>query len=180
MRKLDFFKIGIIIVAAAALILLLSGTAIEIKDWIAGGSKPVKTGDMVKVEYTGSLENGTIFDSSEIQGQPLEFRAGAGQMIKGFDEAVIGMKVGQEKTITLKPSEAYGERNEELVATIPRKELQDERPIQPGMMILVGKQGSQQIPALVTEANENNFTIDLNHPLAGKTLIFRIKVVDIS
>ena len=180
MRKPDFFEIGIIIIVAVALIIFLSGAAIEIKDWIAGDSKSVKAGNIVKVEYTGSLENGTIFDSSEIQGRPLEFQAGAGQMIKGFDEAVIGMEVGEEKTITLKPSEAYGDRNEELVAVIPRKELPDERPIQPGMMILVGEQGSQQIPALVTEVNENNFTIDLNHPLAGKTLIFKIKVVEIS
>ncbi len=168
-----------IIIVAAALLLFISGAAMELSSKFIGKSK-VAAGSTVKVEYTGSFENGTIFDSSEMQGQPLEFKAGSGQMIKGFDNAVIGMMVGEEKIVTLSPEEAYGSYNPKLVATIPKEELPDERPVKPGMMIMVGSQDGRQMPALITEVAENNFTIDLNHPLAGKTLVFKVKVVDIS
>lgn len=166
-----------IILVVIALILFAYSASTGLKGSFAT-KKAVKAGSMVKVEYTGTFENGTIFDSSENKA-PLEFKAGAGQMIKGFDSAVIGMETGQEKTIKIQPSEAYGNRNPELVAVIPRQNLPEEKNIKPGMMVLVNSQNGQ-VPALITEANENNFTIDLNHPLAGKTLIFRIKVVDIS
>ena len=174
----DPIEIIVIIVVIAAVLLFASGSLLKFTKF---GSDKVKSGSTIKVEYTGQFENGTIFDSSEIQGKPLEFKVGAGQMIKGFDEAVVGMKLGEEKTIKLQPSDAYGNYNPELVATIPRKTLPDKRPIQPGMMILVGDPASgQQIPALITEANENNFTINMNHPLAGKTLIFKVKIASIS
>ncbi|MEK6949811.1 MAG: peptidylprolyl isomerase [Nanoarchaeota archaeon] len=177
--KLKKGPIGIaaIIIVTAALLLFISGAVTEISNKFKEGK--VESGNTVKVEYTGSFENGTIFDSSEIHGQPLEFQAGSGQMIKGFDQAVIGMKVGEEKTITLSQEDAYGSRNPELIAAIPKEELPEGKPVKPGMMILVGSQNGQQIPALITEVNENNFTIDLNHPLSGKALVFKIKVVDI-
>ena len=175
----DPIEIIAIIIVAAALLLFIYGAAMELSGKFSGKSK-VAAGSTVKVEYTGSFENGTIFDSSGIQGQPLEFKAGSGQMIKGFDHAVIGMKIGEEKTVTLGPEEAYGSHNPKLVATIPKEELPEGKPVKPGMMILVGSQDGQQMPALITEVNENNFTIDLNHPLAGKALVFKIKVVDIS
>lgn len=170
--------IAAIIIVIIAFFLFISRGAMEISNKF-NSKNSVEAGSTVKVEYTGSFENGTIFDSSEMQGQPLEFQAGAGQMIKGFDQAVIGMKVGEEKTITLIPEDAYGSYNPDLVATMPREELPDERPIKPGMSIIIGMQNGQQVPALITEVNKNNFTIDLNHPLAGKILVFKIKVVDI-
>lgn len=164
-------------IIAIVILLLIAGAFIMMNNF---GKKAAKVGDKIKVEYTGSLENGTIFDSSNMHNQLLEFQVGAGQMIKGFDEAVIGMKIGEEKTIKLQPSEAYGNYNPELIATIPRSQLPDERPISPGTVIWVGSPTGQQMPALITEVRENNFTIDLNHPLAGKTLIFKVKVVEIS
>ena len=172
-------KIVAIIIVALALLLFIYGMVIGFPEKFSSKST-VAAGNIVKAEYTGTFENGTVFDSSEMHGQPLEFTVGSGQMIKGFDNAVIGMKIGEEKTITLTPENAYGSYNPDLIATIPREELPDERPIKPGMMILVGSQDGRQIPALITEVNKNNFTIDLNHPLAGKKLVFKIKVVSIS
>ncbi|MCK5373322.1 MAG: FKBP-type peptidyl-prolyl cis-trans isomerase, partial [Candidatus Aenigmarchaeota archaeon] len=84
---------------------------------------PVKKGDKVKVEYTGTLEDGTVFDSSEKHGEPLEFEVGAGQMIKGFDDAVVDMEKGDEKEITLKPADAYGDPNPQLIQKVPKDKL---------------------------------------------------------
>ena len=89
----------------------------------------VKKGDKVKIEYTGTFDDGTVFDSSEKHGQPLEFEAGAGKVIKGFDEALIGMKKGEEKDITLKPSEAYGDHNSQLVKKVPKNKLPPDKEI---------------------------------------------------
>ena len=152
-----------------------------------GDSRVVKTGDTVQVDYTGKLENGTVFDTSieEVAKQadiyvngrtyaPLTFVAGAGQMIKGFDEGIIGMKVGEEKTITIPPEEAYGEYDKSKIQAIPIKELNlNETP-----------EAGQKLPTnygLVTiiEVNKTHAMIDLNHELAGKTLVFDIKLVSI-
>ena len=140
---------------------------------------PVKKGDKIKVDYTGSLDNGTVFDTSEGK-QPLEFEVGAGKIIKGFDNAVIGMEKDQEKEIKLKPEEAYGNPNPELVKKIPKTVLPKEQEPKAGMMILMKTKEGQQIPARITEVADADITIDLNHPLAGKNLNFKIKVVDIS
>ena len=140
---------------------------------------PVKKGDKIKVDYTGSLDNGTVFDTSEGK-QPLEFEVGAGKIIKGFDNAVIGMEKDQEKEIKLKPEEAYGNPNPELVKKIPKTVLPKDQEPKPGMMILMKTKEGHQIPARITGVADNDITIDLNHPLAGKNLNFKIKVVDIS
>lgn len=140
---------------------------------------PIKKGDKVKIDYTGTLEDGTVFDSSEKHNEPLEFEAGADQMIKGFDDAVIGMKKGEEKEITLQPSEAYGDLNPQLLQKVPRDKM-PEGDLQPGMMIMVGLQNNQQVHARIAIVTDDNVTIDLNHPLAGKVLNFKIKVVDVS
>ena len=139
----------------------------------------VKKGDKVKVDYTGTLEDGTVFDSSEKHG-PIEFEAGSGKVIKGFDDAVIGMKKGEEKEIKLKPSEAYGDPNPQLVKEIPRDKLPQDKEPKPGMMLLMTMGEGKQFPARITEVGKETVKIDLNHPLAGKTLIFKIKVVAIS
>lgn len=139
----------------------------------------VKKGDTIKVEYTGKLEDGTVFDSSEKHGKPLEFEVGAGQLIKGFEEGVVGMKEGEEKEIAIKKEDGYGEPNPELVKKVPRDQLPKEQEPQPGMMLVLTMPNGQQVPAKITEVNDQEATLDLNHPLAGKDLTFNIKVTDI-
>jgi len=149
-------------------------------------SRVVKAGDTVKVDYTGKLEDGTVFDTSIEETakkagkydanrtySPLTFVAGAGQMIKGFDSGVIGMKVGEEKTITIPPEEAYGEYNKSKIFAVPLQNISVEN-LTPG----------QKIPTMygnvtVVEINQTHAMIDFNHELAGKTLIFDIKLVSI-
>lgn len=141
---------------------------------------PVKKGDKIKVDYTGTFEDGTVFDSSEKHGQPLEFEVGGGQLVKGFDETVVGMEKGEEKEVTLKPEDAYGQPNPQLVQKAPREQFPKDQEIKPGMMIGVGLPDGRQIPALIKDVNDKEVTLDLNHPLAGKTLKFKIKVVEIA
>jgi peptidylprolyl isomerase len=144
------------------------------------GDDLVKKGDKVKIEYTGSFDDGTVFDSSEKHDKPLEFEAGAGQVIKGFDNAVVGMKKGEEKSIKIAPEEAYGHVNPELVKQLPRERLPKEQEPQPGMVLIIGLPNGAQLPAKIVDVKDGIVTIDLNHPLAGKTLNFKCKVVDIN
>jgi peptidylprolyl isomerase len=139
----------------------------------------VANGNIVQVEYTGTFEDGTVFDDSSKHGKPLEFTVGTGQLIKGFDTAVIDMVVGEEKEFTLTPEEAYGQVNDQLFKKIPRDQLPKEQDPKVGMMLGMQLPTGQQVPVLITEVDEKEVTIDLNHPLAGKTLTFKIKVVDI-
>jgi FKBP-type peptidyl-prolyl cis-trans isomerase 2 len=139
----------------------------------------VKKGDKIKVEYTGTLEDGTVFDSSEAHGQPLEFEVGSGQLIKGFDDAVVGMEVGEEKEIKIQPSEAYGDHNPELVKKVPKEQFPKEKDLKPGMILLIKLPNEIQVPVRIAEVTDDEITLDLNHPLAGKVLIFKIKVVEI-
>jgi FKBP-type peptidyl-prolyl cis-trans isomerase 2 len=138
----------------------------------------VKKGDKVKVEYKGTLDDGTVFDSSEGK-EPIAFEAGSGQVIKGFDNAVIDMKNGEEKKINIKSTEAYGDVNPALVKKVPKAALQGQEP-KPGMMLLLQAPDGRKFPARITEVTDKEITIDLNHPLAGKNLNFDIKVVEIS
>ncbi|MBD3249649.1 peptidylprolyl isomerase [Candidatus Woesearchaeota archaeon] len=140
---------------------------------------PIKKGDKVKVEYTGKLENGEVFDTSEGK-EPLEFEVGSGKIIKGFDDALIGMEKNQEKDISLKPEEAYGEPKEELVKKLPKDKLPQDQDPKPGMMLFMKTPDGKQFPAKIKGVDDKEVTIDLNHPLAGKTLNFNIKVVDVS
>ena len=143
-----------------------------------GVIKMIKKGDKIKVDYTGKLEDGNVFDSSEGK-EPLEFEVGSGQLIKGFDDTVIGMKKGEEKEVTITKDNAYGDANPQLVKKIPRDKLPPEQEPKPGMMLGMATPDGKQIPAKITDVDDKEITIDLNHPLAGKTLIFNIKVVDI-
>lgn len=139
----------------------------------------VKKGDTVKVEYTGKLEDGSVFDSSEKHGKPLEFEVGAGQLIKGFEDGVVGMKKGEEKELSIKKEEAYGEPNPELVKKVPRDQLPKEQEPKEGMMLVLTMPNGQQVPAKITEVGDQEVTLDLNHPLAGKDLTFNIKVTEV-
>jgi peptidylprolyl isomerase len=137
----------------------------------------VAKGSKVKIEYKGTFDDGTVFDSSEQHGSPLEFEAGSGQIIKGLDKEVEGMEVGQEKDVRIEPGLAYGDRNPELVQTVPREKLPME--VKQGQMILLGDPDGNKFPAVIADVTKDIVKIDLNHPLAGKPLNFKIKVVGI-
>ena len=139
----------------------------------------IKKGDKIKVEYTGTLEDGKVFDSSKGK-PPLEFEVGARKIIKGFDEAVTGMEKGQEKEVKLEPKNAYGDVNPELIKKVPRTQIPKEPDPKPGMVLVLKSPDGQQIPARIVEVTDADVTIDLNHPLAGKTLTFKIKIIDVS
>ena len=139
----------------------------------------IKKGDKVKVEYTGKLEDGSVFDSSEGK-EPLQFEVGAQQVIPGFEKAVEGMKKDEEKEFTLKVDEAYGPVKEEMVQEIPRDKLPAEPEPKEGMMLMMQAPTGQQIPAKITKVEDDKVTIDINHPLAGKDLTFSVKVVGVN
>ena len=135
----------------------------------------VKEGDKVSVHYTGKLENGEVFDSS-VGKEPLAFTAGAGQMIKGFDVAVIGMKVGDKKTITISPTDGYGVSDPNKVVLFDKNDVPDFDKMQVGMQVQAGN----GMPGTIISKDEKSLKIDFNHFLAGKTLIFEIEMVSIN
>ncbi|HLC65087.1 MAG TPA: peptidylprolyl isomerase [Candidatus Nanoarchaeia archaeon] len=137
----------------------------------------LKKGDKVKVEYEGTLEDGTVFDSSKGR-EPLEFEIGSGQVITGFEQAVVGMKKGDSKNVNLLPSEAYGEPLPQLVVKVPRTELPKEE-LKPGMMLMVSLPDGRNMPAKITQVSDEDATIDFNHPLAGKQLSFKIQLIEV-
>jgi FKBP-type peptidyl-prolyl cis-trans isomerase 2 len=143
--------------------------------------KTVQKGNSVTVEYEGRFKSGEIFDSSTHgdHSHPLSFTAGNGEVVKGFDKAVLNMKEGEEKEVTIKPEDAYGNPNPQLVQDVPRDKLPAGQQPQVGMMLMLRSPEGHQIPAKITFVDDKKITIDLNHPLAGKTLIFKIKVTEI-
>ena len=140
----------------------------------------IKKGDKIKVDYVGSLEEGTVFDSSEKHEQPLEFQVGSGMIIKGFDDAVIGMNKGDEKEITLQPEEAYGKYRPELARKIPKYQIPDADKAKEGMIIMIGLPGGDQVPARITKVEKDGLTLDMNPVLAGKVLKFKIKIIEVN
>jgi FKBP-type peptidyl-prolyl cis-trans isomerase 2 len=139
----------------------------------------VENGNKIKVEYTGTFDDGTVFDSSEKHGQPLEFEVGAGMVIKGFDDAVIGMEVGDEKEVKIEAKDAYGEPNDQMKQKVPKDQLPKDQKPEVGMVLGVSTPDGKQFPAKIIEVNDDTITIDLNHPLAGKNLNFKLKLVSI-
>jgi peptidylprolyl isomerase len=138
-----------------------------------------KNGDNVKVHYKGKLTTGEQFDSSEGR-EPLAFTVGAGQMIKGFDEAIPGMAIGEKKTINIAPESAYGAKNEEAIVEFPKSNIPADMKLEPGMKLQLTNQDGQPIPVTVTEVKDDVVVLDANHELAGKELIFDIELVEIS
>ena len=136
-----------------------------------------KDGDTVRVHYTGRLENGQVFDSSE-GGEPLEFEVGAGQVISGFDEGVRGMEVGDKKTIEIEADEAYGQRVDALVQSVPRSGMNLEVEPQVGMNLIMQLPDGNQIPVAITDVTDSHVTLDANHPLAGHKLTFDVELVE--
>lgn len=140
----------------------------------------VKIGDKVKIEYTGTLEDGTVFDSSVEHGTLLEFEVGGGQVIKGFDNAIIGMKEGEEKQFSIPPADAYGEHDSTLVQKVPREIFPVDAELVPGLLFEAGLPTGEKVPATITAVEGGIISVDLNHPLAGKTLNFKIKLSSIA
>lgn len=138
-----------------------------------------KKGDNVKVHYKGTLTSGEQFDSSEGK-DPLEFTVGAGQMIKGFDDAIPGMAVGDKKTINIAPWDAYGEKNADSIIEFPKSNIPEDMKLEPGMKLQLHNQAGQPIPVVVTEVKDDVVILDANHELAGKELVFDIELIEIS
>lgn len=152
---------------------LLSIGCTEEKDLIVA-----KNGNIIKVHYTGTLKDGTVFDTS-IGRQPLEFTLGAGQLIPGFEKAVRGMGVGQSKIVTMPPEEAYGPFREDLVFIIDKDELPNNSDPEVGQQVQIKLAGDVSTSAVITDISETTITVDANHHLAGKDLTFEIQIVEI-
>ena len=139
----------------------------------------VKNGDNVKVHYTGKLVNGEQFDSSAGR-EPLEFTVGAGMMIKGFDDAMPGMKLGEKKTINIAPEDGYGERNPQAIIEFPKEQVPADMKLEPGMPLTLSDQAGNPVPVIVVEVKDDIIVLDANHFLAGQELIFDIELVEIA
>jgi len=138
-----------------------------------------KSGDTVHIHYTGTLEDGTQFDSSEGR-DPLQFTLGAGQVIAGMDQAVEGMAVGEKKSINIPAEEAYGEHQDQMVQDVPKSALPPDLAPEVGMALQAQSQDGRPLRLVVTEVGEDTITVDANHPLAGKALNFDIELVSIA
>ena len=138
-----------------------------------------KSGDTVKVHYTGTLSDNTEFDSSQ-GGEPLSFTIGQNMVIPGFENGVVGMKVGESKKVTIPADQAYGPYNNKLVAAVPRSQVPPELDVSVGMILQVRSTEGGLARAIVRDVSENEITLDLNHPLAGQDLTFEIELVEIT
>jgi peptidylprolyl isomerase len=139
----------------------------------------VESGLFVSVDYTGVLDNGDVFDSSEGR-QPLEVQMGSGSVLQGFESALMGMSLNETKTFTLSPEDAYGHRDDSRMHNFPKSDIPAGMEPEVDQILMLSTQQGQQIPARVDSIDEDKVTFDLNHPLAGKSLTFNIKVVNIS
>lgn len=137
-----------------------------------------KSGDTVRIHYIGTLSDGSQFDSSEGR-DPLEFSLGSGQVIPGFDRAVLGMAVGDNKSVSIEPEDAYGPKHEQLVQDVPKSALPQDMNPDVGMRLQSQSPDGQVIHLVVTAVAEDSITVDGNHPLAGQTLTFDINLVEI-
>jgi len=137
-----------------------------------------KTGDTVKINYVGTLNDGQMFDSSEGR-DPLEFVVGSGQIIKGLDSAIPGMTVGDKKTVNVPCDQAYGHANPEARQAVPREQIPAEIPLEVGTQLQMQTPQGQVVPVTVADVSETEVTLDANHPLAGQDLNFEIEVVEI-
>ena len=138
-----------------------------------------KKGDSVKIHYTGTLEDGTVFDSSAGR-DPLDFTLGSGQVIVGFDEAVLGMSIGDKKKVTISSHKAYGEKNEDLVIEVPKDQVPPDLNPEVGQKLQMGGPNGELVVVTVVEVNDAVVILDANPPLAGKPLIFDLELVAIS
>lgn len=138
-----------------------------------------KHGDTVQIHYTGTLDDGTMFDSSQ-GGEPLTFTLGAGEVIPGFEAAVVGMSVGNTLKTRIEADQAYGERLDEMILAVPRADMPDEMKPEVGMVVGIPTESGDHMPAQIVELTDVVVTIDANHPLAGQALTFEIELVSIA
>ena len=138
-----------------------------------------KQGDKVKVHYTGKLDDGTVFDSSK-EREPLEFAIGDKKVIPGFEEAVIGMDIGEKKTVKLEAEKAYGPYRKELVMVVEKKQLPQDMKPEVGQQLQIKQEKNPPIIVTITKVSDNDVTLDANHPLAGKDLTFEVELVEIA
>lgn len=139
----------------------------------------VKSGDTVRIHYTGILSDGATFDSSEGR-DPLEFVVGSGQIIAGLDSAIPGMAVGEKKVVEVPADQAYGHPDPNARQAVPRAEIPDDIPLDLGTQLQVQTPQGQVMPVTVIEVSETEVTLDANHPLAGRDLTFAIELVEIA
>lgn len=140
---------------------------------------PVKDGDTVKVHYRGTLDDGTEFDSSAGR-EPLEFTMGKQMLIPGFEKAVLGMEVGESTKVRIPPAEAYGEKDDRLIFSVPMSDVPDDFTPEVGVDVHIELSDGMTTQATITEVDEEQVTLDANQPLAGETLTFEIEVVAIN
>ncbi len=136
-------------------------------------------GDTVRVHYTGKLDDGTVFDSST-DGEPLEFTIGEGNIIPGFEVAVVGMSPGDSKIETIPIEQAYGPHREEMVLVIERDQMPPELDPEVGQQLQIQQPSGEAIPVVITDVSDSEVTLDANHPLAGEDLVFEIQLVEIA
>jgi len=139
----------------------------------------VKSGDKVRIHYTGTLADGTTFDSSAGR-EPLEFTVGSGEIIPGLDKALPGMATGDKKTVDVPCGDAYGEHNPDATQAVPRDQVPDDIPLEIGTQLQLQTPQGQAVPVVVAEVTEEHIVLDANHPLAGKDLTFAIELVEIA
>lgn len=138
----------------------------------------VKSGDKVKVHYHGRLTSGETFDSSEGR-EPLEFEVGSGMVIKGFDDGVTGMKVGDKKTVNIAAENAYGEKNSDMLIEYPKAQFPEDIELEVGTQLAMSSASGQQFQVSIAEIKDDVVILDANHPLAGEELIFDLELVEI-
>ena len=141
-------------------------------------STKAKDGDLVKVHYTGKLKDESVFDSSK-DGEPLEVTLGSGQVIPGFEKAVIGMSVGDSKTFEIAAAEAYGSYREELVVEIDKERIPEDLTVEVGHQLVLRQAEGPPIRVMVTDMSDQSVTLDANHPLAGQDLTFEVRLIEI-
>ncbi|MGA1825465.1 MAG: FKBP-type peptidyl-prolyl cis-trans isomerase [bacterium] len=137
-----------------------------------------KNGDTVKIHYTGKLEDGTVFDSS-VDRVPLEFKIGENKVIQGFEKAIVGMNQNELKTVTIPSDEAYGPHRQEMVLNIPKDKFPEHINPELGSQLQIQQENGHVVEVTITQVTETNVTLDANHPLAGKDLVFDIQLVEI-
>ena len=137
-----------------------------------------QNGDKVKVHYHGKLRSGETFDSSEGR-EPLEFTVGSGQVIKGFDDGVTGMQVGDKKTVEINVEDAYGEKSEDMIIEFPKEQFPGDMTPEIGQQLMMSNGSGQSFPVTIMEVRDDSVLLDANHPLAGQDLIFDIELVEI-
>ena len=139
----------------------------------------IEEGNSVTLHYTGTLTDGTKFDSSVDRGEPISFVVGGGQMITGFDNSVRGMELGEKKTFNVLPEDAYGPSDPEAIQQISKDQFPEGFEAENGLLVRGTNEDGQEIIALVIESDEKTVTLDFNHPLAGKELVFEVEIVGV-